>query len=510
MTAKRKELTMQCSNLIVQALAGTGKTFTAVEGIKMMLGNANFSIAPSVQQKAIWSCFNEGKTPDRVCLAAFNVSIKDVMEEKLKEMHDCYVSTIHGLGLASIRNFLGRAGAAIKVNKKKTDHLLSTLHDGESAWNLSKSFPGYPAAVRRLVQVCKYKLWEDPTDEEITLIAAEYGVGLNSHADMIFDSVRKILELAALISNDEVDFDDMVWLPIRLGLPMTQYDLMVVDEGQDLNYCQQRITLKVGKRIIVIGDKNQAIYGFAGADTKSMDTMYYHLDKRDGCKELPLTVTRRCSFAVVEEAQKIVPEFQAHHTNSPGHVGPDTIDSAEPGDMVVCRTNAPLIGQAFQFINSNVPVNIIGSDISARLISLVKTLKADSTMSLVLKVNKHQDKEIARLNKQKYCPGTLIAAIEDRCKCLRIIARKVSTVNKVISTIKDLFTKRTGKSIRLSSIHRAKGLEAGNVFIMEPEKLPHPLATLDWEKEQEKNLKYVAVTRAVNNLTFVEKDECDE
>ena len=59
------------------------------------------------------------------------------------------------------------------------------------------------------------------------------------------------------------------------------------------------------------------------------------------------------------------------------------------------------------------------------------------------------------------------------------------------------------EAVLLSSIHRAKGLEAERVFLLFPDTLPHPKATQEWAKAQEFNLKYVALTRAKKDLFFV-------
>jgi len=53
-------------------------------------------------------------------------------------------------------------------------------------------------------------------------------------------------------------------------------------------------------------------------------------------------------------------------------------------------------------------------------------------------------------------------------------------------------------AVLLSTIHRAKGMEADRVFLLEPLLLPHPRATRTWEKEQEENLRYIALTRALS------------
>lgn len=75
-----------------------------------------------------------------------------------------------------------------------------------------------------------------------------------------------------------------------------------------------------------------------------------------------------------------------------------------------------------------------------------------------------------------------------------------------MSKITEMFTDDKNRpGVRLSSIHKAKGLEAERVFLLEPEgaSVPHPMARSKQAKEQEYHLRYVAITRAINELVFV-------
>lgn len=76
------------------------------------------------------------------------------------------------------------------------------------------------------------------------------------------------------------------------------------------------------------------------------------------------------------------------------------------------------------------------------------------------------------------------------------------TIFALILEIQELFNEARGADIWLSTIHRAKGLEADRVFIIRPELLPHPLAKGAAEHQQERNLKFVALTRAKKHLFF--------
>jgi hypothetical protein len=83
------------------------------------------------------------------------------------------------------------------------------------------------------------------------------------------------------------------------------------------------------------------------------------------------------------------------------------------------------------------------------------------------------------------------------------------TINDMLIKIKDFIT-ATDNCIKLSTIHRAKGLEAKRVFILNFDDLPHLKPNQKyWEKIQEQNLKYVAITRALNDLYLVKSDKIE-
>jgi superfamily I DNA/RNA helicase len=72
------------------------------------------------------------------------------------------------------------------------------------------------------------------------------------------------------------------------------------------------------------------------------------------------------------------------------------------------------------------------------------------------------------------------------------------------------FISATDDCIKLSTIHRAKGLEANRVFILNFDDLPVFKANQkEWERTQEENLKYVAITRALNDLYLVKSEKIE-
>jgi superfamily I DNA/RNA helicase len=82
-------------------------------------------------------------------------------------------------------------------------------------------------------------------------------------------------------------------------------------------------------------------------------------------------------------------------------------------------------------------------------------------------------------------------------------ATLASDPEEVCSLIDAVFTQ--GKGVTLSTVHKAKGLEAERAFILESalhQSFMHR-AKQHWQKEQEKNILYVAVTRAKHELVYL-------
>ncbi len=95
------------------------------------------------------------------------------------------------------------------------------------------------------------------------------------------------------------------------------------------------------------------------------------------------------------------------------------------------------------------------------------------------------------------------AALQDRVDTIIALADGVNSQSGLEHRINTIFD--DGKQgIVLSSVHRAKGLEAERVCIYKPSLLPFPKATMPWEIAQEMNLKYVAYTRSKNIIWEVE------
>ena len=551
-------------HVIVEARAGTGKTFSLVVGIvwkfrklvpglwDLLIENLGFEPTPSTQQLAIWEAMELG-TSRTIKFVAFNKSIVSEFEHKWGWVIHALAtvgitlefSTMHSMGFKTVTKALGR----MEPNQYVVQDIIAELlgRDLRELRRDEKMVTVLKAA-EHLTSLCKVNLigFGEPEkfsdglsgnwwDEQLAELCERYDVDLNGSRRQVFDLVPHVLERCKE-PKGKITFDDMIWLPVVLNLPVFRYDLLLIDEAQDLNRCQQALAKKAGKRLILCGDPKQAIYQFAGADSESMERMRTELSDRTpiestvcilqrGCVTLPLTVTRRCGKKIVAEARKYVPDFSAHESNPEGEIKharyPIYKDSlgvrkerpweetygplVGDGDMVLCRTNAPIVNQCFRFLRMGRKANIQGRDVGQGLIGLVKKSKADTVVQLIAWLDNWLHAEGEKERAKRNPSETRLTGFQDRHDCILCFTEGQTTAEGVIAKIEGVFTDDKDKpGVRFSSIHRAKGLESRKVFILyPPDSGPRRDKMQPWEIQSEENLCYVACTRAIETLVFV-------
>lgn len=521
-------------HLIIKAGAGTGKTFTLVGGVQQIKGMTP-QHKPSPQQAAVWDQIEKSKSARSIAIIAFAKAIATTLQKRVPAGVEAM--TTHSMSNKAVRNAFGK----VNLNKFRVDNIISDI-TGIDSYDLKQKKMELLQGAKALVKHCKMSLLE-PTQENLEMLTVHYDIELNGSRSEVFALVPQILERCQ--QNDgEIDFDDMIWLPIVLDLPMFKYDLLLVDESQDLNRCQQAIARKCGRRLVLCGDEKQAIFGFAGADCDSMNRMERELSEtEDGCLVLPLNETRRCAKSIVAEANKIFPDFYAHESNPLGEVsyasykgdGKDSyFTQAKAGDACLCRVNAPLVMQCFRFLKEGRKAEILGRDVGAGLISLIKKTKAESIPDLIQALDEWSHKEMEKENRKRNPSESRLIAIQDKHDCIVIFTEGADTIAEVIDRVEEMFS--DGKvcpkcqakgnvdqdtcykckvalvpttGVKFSTIHKSKGLEFDRVFILEPKgaSVPHPMAKSGWQMSQEWCLRFVAITRAISHLTYVQEQD---
>lgn len=472
-------------NIVVDAKAGSGKTTTIVNAMSLIPDGA------------------------RVAMIAFNVSIKKELEARLPKTVDVY--TCHGLGFKNIRS----AGSA-KINEYKSREVLKMLlptwseYQGLEYADIKSELDD----ILKMVDMARLNLSWDI--EGLCLqYNCDYFPGMEAR---VKDMVKAMSKVTA-----EIDFVDMVYLPAVYKYKFEAYDYIFVDECQDISAAQRKMILNnlaEGGRTIWVGDPHQAIYGFAGADFNS----FRALTEMPNTKVMPLNECYRCGKAIIKEAQRIVENIVAFEGNGEGEVNKSaSISEVQPGDMVLCRMTAPLVKLVYKFIAERKPAYIKGREIGKTLCQYVTASKATSMDALAAYNRRTGMKLLAKL--ARTYPQLELTEVkgltayimhEERAEIVCVIAEQVIEdaellYENICKAITNIFADTDNSSrICLSTIHKAKGLEADRVFIVDYHLMPAKFAKTQSELDQERNLEYVAFTRAKDCLGFISDWKSDD
>lgn len=441
------------NNLLLSAVAGSGKTTTIVEAARSCPGSL---------------------------FLAFNKGIAETLKNK-----GLQASTFHSLGYKA----LARKRWTVNENKMRNILRYKVLSVDDSDKESLKEYydcSGYFAQMASLLKGEGVYVPGSISEETVQTLADHHC--LDREQNDVY-TLREMFQ-----HNEEggvIDFDDM----LRADGGLTIYPTVFVDESQDLNKAQRGFLRRISRRVVAVGDRNQAIYGFRGASPESMDELA--IDFR--MKELPLSICYRCSKAVVREAAKLQPTIEFDAGQSEG--GTYTISRSHllghlrVGDFVVCRTTAPLVELFFQLLRAGTPSYVVGLD-QERYITMIKTIVAKYGWNYS-GIEAYKSAGIRRLEGKRFETERFL----ERMLVVQVFYDSTQGKNP-IDACEAMFNGKNG--VRLSTIHRVKGLEADRVFLIHPELLPHPAAQLSWQLQQEDNLKYVAITRAKKEFYYVE------
>lgn len=471
-------------NLQVEAVAGSGKTTTLVEACSRMQGSVAF--------------------------CAYNKKIADEIKVRIANMGNVNAGTFHSFGFAAWRN--ANPGAKLRVEGGKLRILAAQLGQ---AWELRKFTT---KAVGLLKQ--SMVLWDDPR-EILEAVFDHHNAWDELDSDLTYEDgiagCRELLRASNVESHKLIDFDDMLYMPLLRGVTFPQYDWVLIDEAQDSNKVRRSVAallLKPGGRLVAVGDRHQAIYGFTGADNNAMDIIRQEFD----CKELPLTVTYRCPKAVVRHAQKYVDHIQAHESAPEGAVIKIDItqfwlkykNEMVKEDAILCRNTKPLIDLAFELIRNNIGCHVEGREIGESLIKLVDKFSSCKTLDdLRDRLVEYKSLEMEKLVAKEQWGKA--AGIEDRVDTLLVVIDSLDGRGdpmevklKLSILFGDTTPGQPSPSLSLATIHKSKGREWDRVFIWGANLYqPSKYAKKDWQKQQEDNLRYVAITRAKKVLVEV-------
>ena len=467
------------NNILIEAGPGCGKTSTLISGLKYLPKNQS------------------------VLFLAFNKTIVTEIESKIPESVMAEVKTLHGLGYSFIRKIYPSS----KVDSDKYKDIVKNY--GMIAEDDKKSL--ISPLINIMTKLSANCL--NPTNENITTMIENYGIEIECNYD-ISTIIQYMIEEGIKSISRVSSFDDMITYAAKNPGICKKYDIILIDEAQDLtseNIKLVKNCMAENGKVIFVGDKNQSIYGFRGANIESIADISNAFQP----EILPLTVTRRIPQNIVQFLNNDFPEIELT-SEKPGGILESIYDTGllaeitkDDSAMVLCRYNGPLIKPAMELIKKGYKTIIRGKDISNEIINLILTVTkknncqtiADLLPALDSHYNQLCEKFINAKNKN------FLEVIKDKIDVIFEIAQEAENINDIISKLQQIFDDNLPARFVFSSIHKAKGQESESVYCLYPEKWISKKAVSFEAKQQEINASWVGYTRSKNKMIFVNENK---
>jgi Superfamily I DNA and RNA helicases len=358
------------------------------------------------------------------------------------------------------------------------------------------------------------------------------------------------------------DFNDDLWFAAihADNIAWPKYDVVLADEVQDFNEAQKIMLKKLGEagaKIVAVGDPNQGIYRFRGADSSAFDNLGTMLGDSSHDKNHMFTLSKNfrsrkkiIDFANEKTHVKNLQQGKKFDDDGEGAVTQFEIkydgifdalqnEKNENGQIkqtaFIARTNEPLVHTALSLLTKKIPFLIIGKDIAGDLrkhiekILRLKGIPDDEAVEVLQQelqdyLEREQELYFGSATQKNYLQETteVTTAI---LSCIDQVISENPNRQIQIANFKDWIRNRLGgldleasekdiakyqnkieneNPIILTTAHKSKGLEFERVFILRYDQFPHKKAKRKEDLDQEENAKYVALTRAMDELHILD------
>ena len=270
---------------LVVAGAGSGKTKVLTTRIAYLIDNGIYSgniLAITFTNKAA------KEMKDRV--------------NKLVQENYAFVGTFHSFGLRLLKENYELVGLQKNFTILDSDDVLSVIKKimKDLDINVKDISPSY---IRNRISFIKNEMLTDAEVSRLFLTEVE------KIASKVYFEYNKVLK-----KNNAVDFDDLLKLPVELFMKneevlnkyQDKYQYILIDEYQDTNEVQYKLVKLLAEKyrnIFVVGDQNQAIYGFRQANYKNI--LNFEKDYHDA-KVIVLNQNYRSTTNILNAANSVI------------------------------------------------------------------------------------------------------------------------------------------------------------------------------------------------------------
>ena len=290
--------------LLILAGAGTGKTRTIVHRIAHLIDGMKVE-------------------PANVVGLTFTNRAADEMRERVQSYvgdaaRAVTLSTFHSLGVRILREHAAKLGLPKRFAVYGTSDQLAALRTATSEIRIADDRFDLK---RILWQISDWKSKSLGPQEARRRVAAEAGSAkrADDYAILAADAYPKYEEV--LRAAGAVDYDDLLLMPVRLLTDSEEarrslwkrYHYILIDEYQDTNSVQLELArLLAGSRrnLCVVGDDDQSIYAFRGAEVGNILEFERHFD---GARVIRLEQNYRSTRRILAAANALISANTARH-----------------------------------------------------------------------------------------------------------------------------------------------------------------------------------------------------
>lgn len=544
---------IEAKHSLILAGPGTGKTTALV-------GRFAYLIKLGVQPKSIICCTFAKKAADEL-------SRRIQVETGINTL-GLPIGTFHALALRLLTangREIGMSPPFQILTERERLQAIFEIKKSVGADTLYKDFDSEssrPSTILKFIDEVREQLL-DPEDASIE--ASENGELLNLVHSEIYAQYESWLN-----RSDKIDFPRMIQWACKLlaqdaknGSKIgSSFQHLLVDEYQDINKAQKTMVdeiLKGGGNLWVVGDDDQAIYGWRGSDLKfilDFDKFY------PGTKKVTLVRNYRSGEKIVQNANHLINHVSRRHpkglqsdikVKSTVTVAPCTDESDEalkiartikeqfqsgvkPQQIaVLSRTNALPFTVIDVLIAQEIPVvlkdgvQLFAEPVAQELISAI-------AVSCNMKPERGWDRKLPRniasfaekISKDDWpkkvkALATMLVKNSPKNLSDDDLAERITSIDNYKEYLlsfedsEEVFRKvrrsaqqsKNSNGVHIGTIHKAKGAEWESVFVIgwEDDVLPHARNQGPRGIDEERRLAYVAITRAKSFLmmTYVDK-----
>lgn len=246
------------------------KAVNHINGPMLVLAGAG-SGKTKVLTNRIARLIEEGVSPSNILAITFTNKAAKEMKDRITRLvgvtaYNIQISTFHSLGLKILKENYSLLGYDKNFTIIDSDDVLTIIKKIMKELNLSKDYYN-PREIKNKISSAKNAI-----------------MSVEDFSKVEFD--HKVVEVYKIYTKklrqgNSVDFDDLLILPIKLFKTypnvleeyQDRYKYILIDEYQDTNEAQytfSKILASKYRNIFVVGDNDQAIYAFRGANYKNI------------------------------------------------------------------------------------------------------------------------------------------------------------------------------------------------------------------------------------------------